>query len=389
MLGLALEGGGAKGAYQIGAYKALMELGFRFDVVAGTSIGAINAALIAQGDWERAGEFWSTVRNEDLFEEKDRVFLEVINRQIGLDTLSILRENLKAAMKNGGIDTSGIRKFLEKNIDPERLLQSPMDYGMVAVAVPDLQPLIAYKESMTPENLISHVIASATFPGFQPTVVNGKKYLDGGFYDACPYNMLLERGCDEVIAIRLYGFGFIHPPKEKEKVISILPSENLGPVMNFDPEISRRNMTIGYYDTMRTMKKLPGDKYYFTGYVDGFAAFAALPEENIREAAAALRISAAYAPRRALFEEILPAMASECKLAKSAGYDELLLALLEHRATRLKIERLQFYTPAELQSRVQESLPEQRTRRTLLLRHPEDAVDELLAGLPVFPIPQE
>ena len=58
MLGLALEGGGAKGAYEIGAYRALTELGYHFDVICGVSIGAINAALLAQGDCEKAAEFW-------------------------------------------------------------------------------------------------------------------------------------------------------------------------------------------------------------------------------------------------------------------------------------------------------------------------------------------
>ena len=104
MLGLALEGGGAKGAYEIGAYRALTELGYRFDVICGVSIGAINAALLAQGDCERAAEFWETMSNDDLFSEKDRGFLEVINRQVNLNTLSALKANIKTALENGGID---------------------------------------------------------------------------------------------------------------------------------------------------------------------------------------------------------------------------------------------------------------------------------------------
>lgn len=52
MLGLVLEGGGARGAFQIGAFQALNEKGFRFDGIVGTSIGAINGALLAQGDFE-------------------------------------------------------------------------------------------------------------------------------------------------------------------------------------------------------------------------------------------------------------------------------------------------------------------------------------------------
>ena len=88
MLGLALEGGGAKGAYEIGAYRALTELGYHFDVICGVSIGAINAALLAQGDCEKAAEFWETTANDDLFSEEDKGFLEIINRQVNLNTLS-------------------------------------------------------------------------------------------------------------------------------------------------------------------------------------------------------------------------------------------------------------------------------------------------------------
>ena len=52
--GLILAGGGAKGAYQIGAWKALIELGIQIEAIAGTSIGAINGAFIAQGDFDKA-----------------------------------------------------------------------------------------------------------------------------------------------------------------------------------------------------------------------------------------------------------------------------------------------------------------------------------------------
>ena len=286
MLGLALEGGGAKGAYEIGAYRALTELGYRFDVICGVSIGAINAALLAQGDCERAAEFWETMSNDDLFSEKDRGFLEVINRQVNLNTLSALKANIKTALENGGIDTSRIRAFLEQNIDPRRLLDSPVDYGMIAVAFPELQPLIAYKKDMTPETVIDHVLASASFPGFQPTVIGDKKYLDGGLYDACPYNALLDYGCDEVIAIRLNGFGIIHPVRDRSKIRQIFPSEQLGPVMRFDPANSRRNIQMGYYDTLRQLQGLPGRMYYFSQKADGFAVFAALPDDAIRTVAA-------------------------------------------------------------------------------------------------------
>ena len=71
MRGLVLEGGGAKGCYQIGAYKALMEMGITFDYVVGTSIGAINAAMICQGDWEIAYKLWENISYEDVISLKD------------------------------------------------------------------------------------------------------------------------------------------------------------------------------------------------------------------------------------------------------------------------------------------------------------------------------
>ena len=385
MLGLALEGGGAKGAYEIGAYRALTELGYRFDVICGVSIGAINAALLAQGDCDRAAEFWETMSNDDLFSQKDQGFLEVINRQVNLNTLSALKENIKTALENGGIDTSRIRAFLEKNIDPVRLLASPVDYGMIAVAFPELQPLIAYKKDMTPENVIDHVLASATFPGFQQTAIGDKKYLDGGLYDACPYNELLRYGCDKVIAVRLNGFGILHPikDKDKDKVVQIFPSDQLGPVMRFDPATSRRNIQMGYYDTMRQMKGLPGQLYYFSGTADGFAAFSALPDDVIRSAAIPLRLPQELSPRRALFEHILPDIAAELHLPREAGYDELLLALLEYRAGQLGVGRFRWYTPAELQSVIAAQSPRpEEPRRPLLLSRPQEALEILASALP-------
>ena len=61
MIGLALEGGGAKGSYQIGAYVALKKYIKNIDMIVGTSVGAINATLIIQGDIKKAIDLWTKV----------------------------------------------------------------------------------------------------------------------------------------------------------------------------------------------------------------------------------------------------------------------------------------------------------------------------------------
>jgi NTE family protein len=61
MYGIVLEGGGARGAYQVGAWKALRELGIDYQGVAGTSVGALNGAMMVQGDFNKTLEVWSDI----------------------------------------------------------------------------------------------------------------------------------------------------------------------------------------------------------------------------------------------------------------------------------------------------------------------------------------
>ena len=58
---IVLGGGGSRGSYQLGAWQALNELGVDYQMVLGTSIGSINAALMAQGDYALSEHLWETV----------------------------------------------------------------------------------------------------------------------------------------------------------------------------------------------------------------------------------------------------------------------------------------------------------------------------------------
>ena len=75
--GLVLEGGGAKGAYQIGAWKALKEAGIHIKGIAGTSVGALNGALIAMDDFEKAERIWETIRYSRVMDVDDELVEQV------------------------------------------------------------------------------------------------------------------------------------------------------------------------------------------------------------------------------------------------------------------------------------------------------------------------
>ena len=77
MFGLVLEGGGAKGAYQIGAWKALRELGVKIKGVAGTSVGALNGAMIVQNDFDTAYEVWHNISFGKILKVDEEIILKI------------------------------------------------------------------------------------------------------------------------------------------------------------------------------------------------------------------------------------------------------------------------------------------------------------------------
>ena len=89
MYGVALEGGGARGAYHIGALKALMENGYEISGIVGTSIGAFNAAVVAQGDFDKLYKFWTSSTSADLLDINIQDVVKIVNKKIDFDLVKI------------------------------------------------------------------------------------------------------------------------------------------------------------------------------------------------------------------------------------------------------------------------------------------------------------
>ncbi len=381
MLGIALEGGGAKGAYHIGALEACLELGYVPQAVAGTSIGAFNAAMFAQGDFERLKELWGTIQGSDVFLPDDEQVLYTKIEDLDRNAIVSLWDGVKNIFSDGGVDNSNMRRILTDNVDPEKLLASPVDFGIVAFSLSDLKPLEIFKDQMEPGNVHTYLLASAAFPGFQQVTIEDKVYIDGGVYDNCPVRMLLERGCDKVIAVRTKAIGVTRYDENDARVVNIFPSGELGSLMRFEPEASRKNMLMGYFDTLRALKGFYGTKYYFSEVGSRLFPnlFYSLSDEVILEAEKKLRLLTKLErlndPKRVLFERLLPYLFLEMKIYRDAGYEELWLAMLENRAGRAGIERLKVYTPDELYGLVKKTPPKGKAAAY------EKAIDVIVANM--------
>lgn len=264
MRGLALEGGGAKGSYEIGAYVALKELGYKFDMVAGTSIGSLNAALIVQGDIELAKKLWMSADSEIVGINKE-IVKTYKNFDINKENIEKSLKEIKKIIQNKGLDVSNYKEMITKYIDEEKVRKSKINYGLVTVRLKDLKPLELTINEIEEGKLADYIMASSYLPGFKMNkIIDDSFYLDGGFTNNLPISLLEKHGCNEVIAIRINGIG---PTKKnnisKEKIIELTPTKDTGPILMFDNNDIKNNYYMGYYDTLLYFNIYHGFKYYF------------------------------------------------------------------------------------------------------------------------------
>jgi NTE family protein len=249
---LVLSGGGSRGAYELGVWKAIRELKLPIDIVTGTSIGALNGALVAQQQYEVAEQLWLNLDPSQVVKTEEK------------DPAVVFRMFLKDAF-TGGADTSPLEHMLRDHVDEAAIRSSPIRYGLVTVRLPLLQPVPVTIEEIPQGQLVDYLMASATvYPLFRPKEIEGRKYIDGGFHDNMPINLAAEMGATHILAVDLKAVGRIQKIKNsKLNIIFIEPSRDLGSFLMFDKNLARRNQIVGYFDTMKRFSKLVGGHFTF------------------------------------------------------------------------------------------------------------------------------
>ena len=265
MIGLALQGGGARGSYQIGAYLALKQARIKFDGVCGTSIGAFNGAMIASGKERELLKFWENISVGEILGFNPRYIAKKLKDEHDLDYLKLKFENFLEIIKSRGISIEGLKEVLKNNVDKEALMNSKMDYGICTIRLPHLKPLYIYKEEMHKEKIDDYILASCYLPCFKmEKKIDSHYYIDGGFCDNTPLNMLIEKGYKKIYVIELNPL--INRKRkliQKIEMIKITPKRSLGGVVIYDNKNIRENIKMGYYDALRVVKKLDGHYYCF------------------------------------------------------------------------------------------------------------------------------
>lgn len=349
MYGLVLEGGGAKGAYHIGAYKAIMEEGLEIGGVAGTSIGAINAAMIVQGDYEEAYRLWNDLKYSMVINANDEEMHRLRKLKLSKSDLRLLADKIKEVITDRGFDITPFKNLLNTYIDEEKIRNSSMDFGMVTINLTDFKPIKVFKEDIPVGELKNYLLASAYLPAFKNEKLGGKRYLDGAFYDNLPFKLLISKGYKDLIIVRTYGRGIIRKLDPNINAIVIAPSDVLGDSFAFDHETARKNIELGYYDGLKALRGLKGRKYYIEpkGEEFFFNMLVNLSDQQLKKLKKYVK-NQSIPDRRSLFEYIIPRTASVLGLSKTYTYEDFILALLEKKAEALDINRFKIYTYEEL-----------------------------------------
>ena len=354
MIGVALEGGGAKGAFHVGVLKALKECGVEYDGIVGTSIGAINGAFAAMDQLDTLEQIWLSTTITDIIDGDPNILEQIAKNKVPLDP-NIIKRMVDEVVVNRGFNISPLKDKLAMLIDEKKLRNSNKAFGLVSVSLTDLKPIEVFVDQIPIGELHDYILASASLPTFQDHFVGGKRVIDGAFYDNLPISLLLQKNYDLIYAVRVFGMGRIKKisKKDREKVIYIEPSDDLGKVLEIDLEKAKRHIELGYFDAMRVLKKLYGKRYYITNMPDELSVLArlvGLSSEVLVKIGTF--IGSDFSSHRMLFEELLPLIADLLKIDKSEDYSALILGYYEFLAEQAGINRFEIMTYEALVSRV-------------------------------------
>lgn len=328
--GLVLGGGGARGAYQIGVWKALLEKEITFEVVAGTSVGGLNGALIVQGDYEQALTLWQEIETNKVL---DITFKEVEELDFSAQ-VDQLRTFIRTSLQQRGISSKPLRRLLEERLDPAKL-QTGCPFYVVTTKVPAFQEVVVAINQCSKAEIIDWLLASASFfPMMAMTKITDEFYVDGGYRNNLPVDVALQKPITELIVVDVHGPGLDKRYRLSAEVaeLKLATPWSLGDLFLFQSDRSAENIELGYLETKRAFGELQGYRYFFNRQAD----FETLTKDFLRylKTEIPVDLNGLYPELKKFFRRSVPV-------------EMLSLAFLEFFAYWVKVSPARVFEPSE------------------------------------------
>lgn len=317
---LVLAGGGARGSYQVGVWRALTELGWNPQIITGTSVGSLNGAMFALDLYETARDMWTSIRSQDVMELPEET-----------RNLTELHQFLRDVVRAGGMDVTPLEEIVERVLDEDALRVSPIRFGLVTVEKRGLKPRELPLEEIPKGKVKDYLLASAAcFPALRAKQIDGVQFLDGGYRDNMPTGLAQKMGAEELVCVDLEGVGITLPNRTGLPTTMVRSYWELGDILHFDPDTARRNIELGYYDTLRAFGRLRG------------CAYAVAKNEQTAQDAAAFR-QRFDAVQKAVKAKYPVTLTADLAL-KLANMQDAELAPLEAAAEDVGVDPTRYYT---------------------------------------------
>ena len=209
-LGLTFAGGGGKGSYEIGVWKALKEYGVDKSIkaVSGTSVGGLNGALFAKGDFKQGLNVWQEMSPEKILQIKPENILSTLSKlNIHADLLRTIGEKLGFLKSEGIFSQKGLESIIRDSIDEDDLKETIPFYICATDITNKLSWKPVYKKlnDLSYKDIVNYLLATSAIPGaFGKMMIDGREYIDGFVTDNTPVKPLIEiEQCEQIIVVLL------------------------------------------------------------------------------------------------------------------------------------------------------------------------------------------
>ena len=261
-----LCGGGAKGAYECGVWDVLQARNFPYQIVTGTSIGALNGAMMTMRAYDACSHLWDTITAEQVTSTgfAFETHIDAILRQ-----RSKLPAFFKSYINEKGADITPFKLLMARTVDTRAFLDSPIAFGLVTVQFPSLKPVEIQKSEMDEAHVLPYLLASAScFPAFPICKIDDRSYVDGCYFDNLPIHLAVKMGAEEILAVDLNPDEPTHPQYANKPFVTLIrPYWPLGPGLSFSRETIDRNRSLGRLDAQKTFGLLRGFRYAFAAHI--------------------------------------------------------------------------------------------------------------------------
>lgn len=273
--GLVLCGGGGRGAYQAGVWKALNEAGIAQYITgfSGASVGALNAAMFATKSAAEAEKIWKSISRAVIADPLDAIekIAGSVLKFLGAEDKSITKKRIIGIINSGLFSREGLIDLIEENGINYRISRERVPCFACCTSMETGEAEYFDMRAYSPETVTKLLIASSAIPAaFPPETVNNVSYRDGGLTDNCPIKPLYNAGFRRFIISYLDVETADKSDYPDAEFIELIPSEEIflgekntsvfnNGTMDFKAKSAAERIALGERETRAALEQLTVD----------------------------------------------------------------------------------------------------------------------------------